>query len=185
MWKTDFSWDVNLRTDVFLKTKHEKSLKLFKKDCKKVTDIFHKRPPATYILYVCRTSTPNQLFIYKNTEETLRLTKHETWQTWWLEVPEASCCLKTVFNLQAVHLWLWIVHVIRNASLTWGMRRIFTIQAWRQPLNLGVQDPNGQRLVPRRQVGLRLLANRERNIAQRLLLDPRGFGIFQCLLRVD
>lgn len=76
------------------------------------------------------------------------------------------------------------IHSKRHAGLTWGVRRMVTIQARSQPLAVGPEDPHGQSLVPRRQVGLRLLANREGDVTHGLLLDPRGFRVLQRLLWV-
>lgn len=59
-----------------------------------------------------------------------------------------------------------------------------TIQARRQPLAVGAEDPHGQRLVPRGQVGLGLLTHRKGDVTHGFLLDPRGLGVLQSLLRV-
>ena len=59
-----------------------------------------------------------------------------------------------------------------------------TIQARSKPLAVGPKDPHGQSLVPRGQVSLGLLTNREGDVTHGLLLDPWGFGVLQSLLWV-
>ena len=59
-----------------------------------------------------------------------------------------------------------------------------SVQARGEPLTVGPEHTDGQGLVPGRRVRLGLLADGEGNVAQGLLLDPRGLGVLQGLLRV-